>query len=256
MREKERIIQSVLIVVFTLTVLFFLNNINAASDPTGPDDINIITNETKNTTSGQIVNISGGYIADMNITATVQNKHWKAFVGHVIGEFTLQDASGNTIYDWTMATTTGRLYATRNDTTILWSSINCSNTTHLESENSAFGLTSADDNITKTFNATFNVSGSNKTDSGSHNAFYVGNVYIPATTCPTLNTYVDNNTQDAEFEEMALYDTVSHVYATILENDEKGYDSLNYDFQMIVPENGTGGFGGATPYYIYVELGN
>jgi hypothetical protein len=53
---------------------------------------------------------------------------------------------------------------------------------------------------------------------------------------------------------MALYDSTSIIYATILENDLAGYDGQTYDFQMLVPENGSQGFTGATAYYLYVEL--
>ena len=77
---------------------------------------------------------------------------------------------------------------------------------------------------------------------------------IAANQCPTLNTYINNVSQDTDFEEMALYDSTSIIYATILENDLAGYDGQTYDFQMLVPENGSQGFTGATPYYIYVEL--
>jgi len=54
---------------------------------------------------------------------------------------------------------------------------------------------------------------------------------------------------------MALSDGVNTVYATIMEEDVTGYDGSKYDFQMIVPEDGSPGFSGATAYYIYVEIG-
>ena len=44
------------------------------------------------------------------------------------------------------------------------------------------------------------------------------------------------------------------IYASKIETDETGFDSLTYDFQMLVPEDGTTGFASSTAYYFYVEL--
>ena len=160
------------------------------------------------------------------------------------GSFTLDDSSGSTIYDWSIATVGGEVYATRNSSTIVWTTVGCANTSNLESENSALGHSSADDNITATF------SGS------THVEFFVGAVNISQNSCPTLNTYVGNSSQDSSFEEIALYESTGGnlVYATILEDDVVGFDGDVYDFQMIVPEVGTPGFSGSTAYYLYVEL--
>jgi hypothetical protein len=162
----------------------------------------------------------------------------------VNGEFTLDDASGSTLYDWSQSTTSGRVYATRNSTTIAWASVNCSNLTVMEIENNRMNHTSSDDNISATFDGT------------THNSFFVGNVFIPANSCRTINTYVSNASQDSDFEEMSLYDGTSIIFATIVENDATGFDDNNYDFQMIVPENGAPSFTSSTAYYLYVELGS
>jgi len=229
-----------------LFLILFVSLISAA--PQGASNIAVQSNETSSNTAGTILNISGGYIATVNITGQSQNTRWKAFVGQVTGTFSLDDASGATIYDWTIASTGGEVYATRNATTITWTSIQCANTTLLETENTQMAHTSADDNITATF------------DDTTHAEFFVGNVNISTNSCPTLNTYVDNSTQDTSFEEIALSDSTNFtaggnvVYATIMESNLAGFDSNPYDFQMIVPERGTPGFSGATAYYLYVEL--
>lgn len=218
----------------------------SAIDPSGPDSFTFGPNSTKGAVSAKTLNVSGGYIAQVNITATVQDVRWKAFVGHVLGSYTLSDATNSKIYDWSLSSLTGRVYATRNDTTISWAYVNCSNVTTLEHENILMNHTNIDDNLTKTFNLTAGA---------THRGFYVGNRFMTADTCPTLNTYRSNSTQDASFEEMALYDTSSIVYATILENNLAGYDGHIYDFQMIVPENGLASNTGNTIYYLYVEIG-
>lgn len=252
-QEKNKKIGTIILgsVIFlsifiALVVLLQMMDVSAA-DPQGPDVLNVSSNETKGTVGAQMWNISGGYITSANLSATVQDTRWKAFIGQVTGLFTLDDASGSTIFDWELTSITGRVYATRNDSSITWANINCSNLSFLEDENYNMNHTNANDNITSTFNLS---------EGATHSTFYVGSKLIGANSCPTLNTYVDNATQDNRFEEMALDDGTSVVYATIMEEDQTGYNSQNFDFQMIVPENGAPSFAGATAYYIYIEIGN
>jgi len=153
---------AVVIVIFLTG--FLVITINAA-DPEGPDRLDVVSNTTKGTVEREMINVSGGRVAIINLSATVQNDNWKGFAGNVSGKYTLDDSSNSTIFDWTMTTITGRVYATRQSGTITWASINCSNTTHLESENLAMNHSSIDDNITTTFNATNNAT-SNVTLSG------------------------------------------------------------------------------------------
>ena len=238
--------KSLLIIVLIIFGVFGLFLISATNNPVGPDTVNITSNTTKSSPGAATVNISGGYVASINITATIQDTRWKAFVGHVTGAFTLQDSTGSTVYNWALSTLTGRIYTSRNATTVSWANINCSNITQLNQENINMNHTNANDNLNMTFNYT---------SGATHRAFYVGSRYMVNNTCPTLNTFVNNATQDTKFEEMALYDGYNIVYATILDQNTVGYNSQNYDFQMIVPENGAASFQGATAYYLYVEIG-
>jgi hypothetical protein len=240
--EKEKSIKKREWFLSGVILIVLLINFVLAADPTGPDSIIFGTNETKTASSAQAINLSGGRILSFNISATTQNPHWKAFIGSVTGTFTLDDSDGATIYNWSLSSISGRVYTTRANTTVTWSSIECANETTMEAENSALNHTSIDDNITTTF------------DDTTHSLFWVGSTSITANSCPTLNTFVNNQTQDSTFEEMVLYDSSNIVYATILEEDSTGYDGQDYDFQMIVPENADLGFSGYTLYYLYVEL--
>jgi hypothetical protein len=244
-KEKKKVLFAGIIIGILIVCIFLLSNIFlSAATPSGPSSIVSVSNETKGTTSAAFFNISGGYIAALNLTANIQNTRWKAFVGWVNGRFTLDDLGGATIYDWSLSVTTGRVYSTRDSSTIEWASIACANrTTNLATENVAMFHNSTQDNITKTF-----------LYPSTHSPFWVAGTNIGSGACPTLNTYIGNVSQDSDFEEMALYDGTSIIYATILENDLAGYDGQTYDFQMLVPENGSQGFTGATPYYLYVEL--
>ena len=247
-RISEKVQELLLIGGLVFTLLYFGI---ASATPQGPTGVVNLANSTKGNTSAFVVNISGGYISTFIINATTQNVRWKAHVGNVTGKLTLDDATGATIYDWTLASTStsGEIYATRNSSTPLWTAIKCANNSLLEKEDVYLAQTNPDDNISKTFNST-----------GSHASFLIGSVTISANTCPTLNTYVNNVSQDTRFEEMALTDSGnftlngSIIYASILEQDRQGYNAAFYDFQLLLPENGGASWTSSTAYYIYVEL--
>jgi hypothetical protein len=241
-KEKNNKSRNFLGLILIFGVLFSLNLIFAAT----PDNpvITSVNNSTKTNTESGFFNISGGYISTMNLAANFQNDRWKAFVGNVSGKYTLDDIAGQTIFDWTLSTITGRVYSTRDSGSIEWATISCANDTEMENENSALVHGSAaSDNLTRTFNDTV------------HSGFWAAGTFITPNSCSyTLNTYINDAPQTTDFEEISLHDGTSIVYATILENDVVGYNGAQYDFQMLVPENASTAFTGATPYYIYVEL--
>src|SRR3989338_4408240 len=75
--------------------------------------VTTISNSTKGTTAGTMINATGnntanagGMIFKIRLTATQQNTRWKAYVGNITGSLTLDDASGNSIYQWALSTTT------------------------------------------------------------------------------------------------------------------------------------------------------
>ena len=239
-RFEERFF-SVLIFSFLVLIglLYFVS-----ADPVGPNSIAISSNETSVAPGAATLNISGGRIATINVTANTQNSRWKAFVGNVSGSFTLDDASGSTIYDWSLTSLSGEIYATRFSGSITWANVNCSNITWMEQENVNMNHTNSQDNLSATFVA------------GTHISFVLAGNNLVANSCRTLNTYVNNATQDTDFEEVVLFETIKNntIFTTILENEVTGFDSNSYDFQMIVPEIGLETFTGSTAYYLYVEI--
>lgn len=243
-REERCFFKAVFLIAFVL-VFLILFSLVASANPAGIDQVVQVSNVTKSSASAAVINISGGYIDTFNITARIQDPRWKGFVGNVTGSFALDDASGSTLYDWELSSLTGRVYTTRNSITPNWASIECSNITTLNSEANALNLTNPSDTLNKTFNS-----------SGVHSSFYVGAVFIAANSCPVLNTFVNSASQTSSFQEVALYSPSDIIYATLLEQGTVGYNGQHYDFQEIVPENGTPGFNGATAYYLYIELGS
>lgn len=231
--------------LFGLIIFISLINISLAM-PIGPS-ITVITNETKTIRSAEVINTSGGSITTMVLNGTTQNPRWKAYVGNVTGKLTLDNGNNRTIFDWSLTTLVGEVYVTRSSDSINWTGINCSNATHISVEEIALNHTNRDDNLTKTFN--------DKTHAG----FWAGTSQILANSCFSVNTYVNSTSQQADFEQVVLYDGTNEsngniVYATPLENDVYGYDNQTYDFQMIVPENGLVTWTSSIAYYFYVEL--
>ncbi len=237
------------VIVALWTLIFISLSFISLAVPQGITEIINIENRTESASAGLEINTSGGTISLINITGVSQNLRWKAYVGNVTGKLTLDDSTGSTIYDWTMSSLTGEIYATRTSNIPSWSTIKCANTTILENENLLLNHTSSDDNITKTFEGV------------THNSFYVGSILIPNNECPTTNTYVNSAAQDQNFEEIVLYDGPNEtiesgnvIYASIINASTTGYNNEIYDFQMILPEVGLTSWESSTAYYFYAEL--
>lgn len=225
-------------VILTTLVLLFAFTVLVSADPSGPDSIVVGLNTTKAVSgNGMLLNISGGYIAKTTVTTTQQNERWKAFLGEIVGKFTLDDNTGSTIYDWSSASAGGEVLASTS-ASVTWSGIGCATTGQMDTESAALGITGSD-NITATFK---NTSVVNYIIAGQDN-----------NGCRSALTYVNNITQGAgtTFEEVALISGTDMVYSSKIEADSTGYDGNTYDFQMLVPDED-----GAvnTEYYLYVEL--
>ena len=275
---NERLNTVFLIIIFSTIISLFITFVNAV--PTGPT-VTVLGNTTKNTTQATKVNSTingtispGGYIFTLNINSLQVNTRWKAYVGNVTGTLTLDDAYDNTIFQWSLTSVTGEVYATRASGNINWTGINCtwiadgrdnkttdmvnrslSNRTPEYNENVFLSHTSKNDNITATF------------DKRNHSSITVGSVIIGKDECFSLQTWqrdrqqVFDDSNNANFTQIILYDGAYNrsdgnvVYATPIESDKTSYDSAEtYDFQMIVPEVGSVGFSSSTAYYFYVEL--
>jgi len=222
--------------------------------PVGPT-VTYTRNETQTPASAAMLNTSGGSITTMGLNTTAQNIRWKAYVGNVSGALTLDDASSNSIFAWDISSVTGEVYATRSPNTIQWSRVNCtwsyssnpnSRATE-EYENLLLNHSNPDDNLTATFRTR------------DHDPFFVGTTLLAADTCYSIHTFVNDSSQSQFFEEVLLYDGTnstngSVIYSALLEQNVSGFDGEQYDFQMIVPENGASTWSSSTAYYFYVEL--
>ncbi|MBI4154191.1 hypothetical protein HY501_02555 [Candidatus Woesearchaeota archaeon] len=233
-------------------ILYLLLVISVFAAPEGPSSITPVQNTTKSTTSSVIYNTtnSGGYIHVINLTAAQANTRWKGFVGNVTGKLVLDSSAGSTLYDWSLsASLSGEVYATRTSAAIVWANINCTyfwtngslseNRSVEVNESLALGGFTTDDNLSATFNVQ------------NHSAMTIGTYVVQANTCWATNSYINNASNRTAFDELLLYDNVSVVYATFIEQDNVGFDTRTYDFEMIVPQ---GNQTGSIAYYFYVEV--
>lgn len=219
--------------------------VQVLGEPTGST---ISNNSTENgpSVSGAAHIANRSTITTMVLDGAQQNPFWKAYVGNVTGGLTLDDAATNTIYDWTLTTVAGEVYATRTNTPD-WSSVQCAQTATWEAENTFNNMSQGQiDNV----NATFNVT--------AHAGFIVGSSPIAADSCRSQALFVNDARQTAsstaDFQQVLVEDNNGElVYTALINDDTTGFDSNLYDFQMIVAESNVK----ATPttYYFYLELG-
>ncbi|HJX06088.1 MAG TPA: hypothetical protein VJ461_05225 [Candidatus Nanoarchaeia archaeon] len=193
----------------------------------------------------------GGRIITLTLNLEQQDYAWKAYVGNVTGNYVLKNSNNFSIYEWPLgAAITGEVYMSRNSS-VTWSpgNVTCASNAQMVTEQGIFGMgNTATDNINNTFNAT------------NHTGFSAGSGNtLGANTCRSIALWVNDTRQtpssSAVFQEVALHDEHTVVFASIINNDVIGFDnSTIYDFQAIVPENRTAQTG--TTYYFYVELGS
>jgi hypothetical protein len=223
----------------------FSSMASVSAVPVGP----VITfNATTNATPrpAAAITTAGGTFTTLVLNTTGQTYRWKAYVGNVTGKLVLADATNKSIFDWTVTSVTGEVYATRSSTAIDWTTVGCADTTSIDNEDIFMNMSlSSPDSINRTFNMTV------------HKLFYVGTTRIQNSTCRAISTYVNGTRQtlseNAVFQEVLLKDGSSNlIYTTLVNASAFGYNNQKYDFQMILAENEYQS--SPTTYYLYVEL--
>jgi hypothetical protein len=269
--KAKTTITVLLLVLMTLAVATMVRA--ASIVPTAPSSMTYVTNSTTGGLSGTADTHPRGYIHYMNIDESAPTQKWKAYVGNVTGEFALQDASGNAIYDWTIATIAGELYATKEAPTggaglfqggvPLWTAVRCANSTMITDEEGQFSHTASDeDSYSNTFK---NGNNFNLT------TFYAGEKQVTDTTvwgtgdCYGAYLMKNNADQFVDWQEVVLADGTYEdegggnydydiIYAALLENNVNGFNNVPYDFQILLPESGLDGAQTPVTYYFYIEL--
>ena len=215
------------------------------ANPTGPTQLGIgASSRYGASTNGYQVNAYAGNVTELDINGTSITQGWQGYFGNVLGTIVLGDNNNKTLYDWSLTTPSGEIFASRSSITD-WTGVRCANSTEIASEETAlnFSLT-AKDGIDETFGTP------------NHPSFYVGSKSIGVNSCNSTNLHNSTGQSEAtKWYEVLLSDGSSDmVYTSLLENNKDGFNGSNYDFQMIVGEDGHNGDTSTTPYYFWVEL--
>jgi hypothetical protein len=252
--------------VFFLAMTFFFSFVSAVT-PFGAN-VSAGTSERASPDSPQGFDAQAGNVTELNIFGYTVTQSWQGYFGNVTGVIQLSDGSDNSMYNWSLVSPEGEVYASTSDS-IQWKDIECFNFTatgtYADDSSNAGGTSLYGTNISlleSAFNITSDdVDGVDETftfyGEGTHDLFYTNNLEFSEGECRSTRVYSDAGTGESNaFEEVLLYDssTQSVVFASLLEEDLLGFDARHHDFEMLVLEDGHGTDTSTTQYYFYVEL--
>jgi hypothetical protein len=215
-----------------------------SADPNGASTVTPETSTRGTTDPASNHSAFAGNVTELTITGNAITQSWQGYFGNVSGAIRLTDGSGNPMYNWSLATPSGEVFAST-ASSITWSSIDCFDwATDGVALETAFNIDDSADGVNETFS-----------DSNAHVEFFVGSTTFTSGEC--MSTHIFDSTGasvDGNFEEVLLHDGTNTVFASLLENDLSGFDSASHDFEMLVLEDGHSGDISTTPYFFYVEL--
>lgn len=236
-RLEKRVMLLSVIALLAITIVGF-----ALADPVATGTLTP-TSSSRGTDAGSgQLDAQGGNVTNVDIASTSITSKWAGFYGDITGVVSLENGGGAVFYNWTSASPTGQVYATR-DSSPTWGSIACASEANAGTEGDELNLNSGLDNITNTFCETC----------GNHSAFSVGVTSFTADECSLrTNAYDNNGNQTTNWDQVLLYEGSNVVYSTIINQDTTGFDGSTYDFQLLVGENSSTSV--LTTYYFYVEI--
>lgn len=221
-----------------------------------------------------------GNVSELNFNASTITRTYQGFVGNVTGIIVLGDVNNNTLYDWSLASPQGEIYAVRSVTVPTWEQVTCASQGEIQSEDLRLIVNETIDE--DAVNRTFVVGGApdqllrHPTSDFSHPQFWVANQSVAASDCAVATLYNSTYQPSADFKEVLLSDNVNVpvtpgsstegfvIYTAIISHtinpfgDSDGFDGRYYDFEMLVGEDGhgaeTGSTGTTSTYWFYLEL--
>jgi len=267
MNRHKEVISILFAIVLSIT---FFASLSFASSPNGANITNIPPvpqrTPTNYTPSSDLA--FAGNVTEIMLSGFTPTQSWQGYFGNVTGVIQLTDAESHVMYNWSLASPQGEVYASTNSSGIIWNWIQCFNFTALgtladdKPQAGATSLYGTNMTLIETmYNITWDdVDGVNETFTllgSGHDQFYTANRQFEYGEC--LNTRIFDNSGggvDNHFEEVLLYEpeSTSIIFATILEEDVGGFDTATHDFEMLVLENGHGTDVSPTTYYFYVEI--
>ncbi|GBE20083.1 hypothetical protein BMS3Abin17_00817 [archaeon BMS3Abin17] len=225
--------------------------------------------ETAPADAAGTMNAQAGNVTELNIFGYSVTQTWQGYFGNITGTIQLADSGDNVLYNWSLADPQGEIYASTNGS-ITWDNIQCFNFTadgSYTGESGNGGTTSLYGTNLTTLESQFNIAsgdvdGVDETftlsGAGTHDLFYTANQEFSEGECRSTRIYGDTGAGvNDEFEEVLLYEpaTSSVIFTSLIEpGNMLGFDNKDYDFEMLVLEDGRGTDTSVTPYYFFVEL--
>lgn len=259
---KQRII-----LTFIFLTIFIGASFVIAVEPFGAN-VNPISPSNRSTPDApQGIPAIAGNVTELSIFGYSITQSWQGYFGNVTGTIMLADSSDSVMYNWSLASPEGEIYASTNNS-ILWNYVQCFNFTadgtYADDRGNAGGTSQYGTNLTILENM-FGISGDdvdgvNETFTllgTGHNNFYTNNFQFSEGEC--RNTQIFSNAgigEDNKFEEVLLYEptTSSVIFTSLLNENVIGFDNKPHDFEMLVLEDGHLTDTSTTNYYFYVEL--
>jgi len=235
-KRKAGIELAIALAIIVITMIAYVK-----AQPTGPDSLTQTSSSRYQGSAAQSIQARAGNVSELNIHATTVSQFWQGYYGNISGTIVLSNANNQSLYQWNDANPNGEIYASRNNS-LDWSQIQCANQSLIYTEESTLNMGNSVERINDTFNST------------SNPQFFVGATDITANSCRSTNAYNGSGYQQSDFYQVLLSSGNSMVYTTIIDQNKAGFDNKSYDFEMLVPEDGSNGNTATTTYYFYVEI--
>jgi hypothetical protein len=255
-----------LLLCYILVLMIFFSVVTAL-EPSG-GNLTVINSSRAVAGDPTGVPAIAGNVTELNIYGVSNTRSWQGYFGNVTGTIQLADSSSNVMYNWSLASPRGEIFASTNDT-INWQYLQCFNYTstgtfaddtanaggtsqhgmNLTQLHGLFNIEDRDiDSVEKTFNL-FNLDG--------HIPFYASSLEFSQGECPTSRSFTNiGAAEPGKFDNALLYEPTSRsvIFTALLNEDVMGFNGRTHDFQMLVLEDGHGTNTDTTTYYFYLEL--
>ncbi len=246
LKREDKISWICFLIAFAL--LFYFASVRAV-EPFGANYTGEVTS-TASPDEPQAMPAQAGNVTQLNIFGYTTTQSWQGYYGNVSGTIQLADSGDKVLYNWSLASPEGEVYASVNGSgEIAWGNVACFDMDNHLALETLYNISTDDmDGVNETFST-----------GNNHDPFYTAGTFFSTGTCASTQIFdASGKGNDNNFEEVLLTDASSAIqviFASLLEEkDIQGFDGEYYDFEMLVLENGHGTDTSATPYYFYVEL--
>jgi len=100
--------------LLTIVLSIFLFALVSAVEPFGANVVNLTSSRMNASAAGNTTAIAGN-VTELAISGYSITQSWQGYFGNVTGTIMLADNSDNVMYNWSLASPEGEIYASTND---------------------------------------------------------------------------------------------------------------------------------------------